>query len=139
MTIKFYSKPDMPSKFNIKDFKPDPDLTRLAQNFHDETQRQINEITKDIDNYIREDIEFGIMSSGYDYEAYTISKTESDLPSVITLYPSEKRLILIGVIEYRPDHAHFTNIHTFKFRLFDGYNEVYKGSRIFSTEVKIIK
>ncbi|ADH03171.1 gp25 [Bacillus phage W.Ph.] len=136
MTIKFYSKPDIPSKFDIKDFKPDIELTRLVDNFHDETKRMIDEAVQELDNKIREEIEFGIVSSGYDYEAYTISKTGPEIPSIITLYPSEKTLILLGVIEHRPDHEHFTNIQTFKFRLFDGYNEVYKGSRIFSTQVK---
>lgn len=127
----------MVSKFNIKDFKPDPELTRLADNFKKKTQKMMNEAVREFDDALREEIEFGITSSGYEYESFTLSKSEPELPALITLYPSEKKLILLGVIEHLPDHAHFTSVRTFKFRLFDGYDEVYKGSKIFRTEVKL--
>ncbi|ASR78337.1 hypothetical protein PPISBEST_100 [Bacillus phage PPIsBest] len=88
-----------------------------------------------MDDAIKQEIEKGL--EGYEYDTYTVEKPHPSLPALITLYPSRKEILLLGVNEHKPDLINFKQTEIFKIRMFDGYDEIFKSTTVFYKDYNI--
>ncbi|OTZ58610.1 hypothetical protein [Bacillus thuringiensis] len=140
MSFKMYSVRPEAVDFDWGKFKQDnewgvkPTLKSYVDTTRDAAFSLYDTMVKEMDDLLKEMIDDALEE--YEYEAYTIEKVHPSLPALITLYPSEKELMLFGVDEQQNNFVNGFNIkHTYKIRVFDGYDEVYKGLRVYERDI----
>ncbi|ASR79033.1 hypothetical protein HONESTABE_99 [Bacillus phage HonestAbe] len=134
MTTKMYNvRPDA-VKFTWEEFKPDLAAQDAINIMNRATTEYIRQQMQEKEDLMKKTIDEALEAAGFEYEAWTLSKPHKSLPSLITLYPSEKELIFFGVIEDQRYHDLSTE-ERFKYRIFDGYDEIEKGMQVIKPRV----
>jgi len=121
-------------KFTWKEFEPDHSAQDAINIMQRATTEYFQQQVKEKDDLIKKTIDESLEESDFEYEAWTLSKPHKSLPALITLYPSEKELIFFGVIEDQRYHDLSTE-ERFKYRIFDGYDEIAKGMQVIKPRV----